>query len=87
MLLKKVKFLIYIILFVFTLTFILPVYSFAVDEDSIYVWSNNSASIPTATAPAEEESQATTQDNSRKLFRYYFWWCYINGPKNWKYIV
>ncbi len=65
MLFKKVKFLIYTILFVFALSFILPVCSFAVDEDSIYVWSNNSSSLPTATTPAEEETQNTTPDNSR----------------------
>ena len=87
MLLKKVKFLIYIILFVFALNFILTVCSFAIDEDSIYVWSNSSSSFSTATTPVQEKSQTTTQDTSRKLFRYYFWWCYINGPKNWKYIV
>ena len=65
MLFKKINFLIYIILFVFAFSFILPVCSFAIDEDSIYVWSNNSSSLPTASTPTEEEKQNTTQDNSR----------------------
>ena len=72
MLFKKENFLIYIILFIFALSFILPVYSFAVDEDSIYVWSNNSSSLPTATTSTQEESQNITQESSREFFRNYF---------------
>ena len=65
MLLKKEKLLIYIVLFISALSFILPVYSFAIDEDSIYVWSNSSSSLPTATTPVQEGTQNPTQDNSR----------------------
>ena len=86
MLLKKSKILIYMLLSLFFLNLMLPFYSFAIDEDSIYVWSNNSSSVSTSTTPTEE-NQTVTQDNSRKLFRYYFWWCYINGSKNWNYFV
>lgn len=87
MFLKKSKILIYMLLSLFILTFMLSISSFAIDQDSIYVWSNNSSSVSTSATSTEETEKSTTQNNSRKFFRHYFWWCYIDGPKNWKYIV
>jgi len=78
---KKSKILIYMILSLFILNFILPIYSFAIDNDSIYVWSNTSSSVSTSTVPTEEPENVN-QDNSRKLFRHHLWQRYINGPKN-----
>jgi len=86
MFLKKSKFLIYIFLSLFVLNFMLPVFSFAIDEDSVYVWSNNSSSVSTSIT-STEETENSTQDISRKLFRYYFRWSYINGPKMRNYFV
>lgn len=63
MLLKKSKSLIYILIFLFVLSFIIPTYSFAINEESIYVWSNNSDSIPTSFTP--QESINSSQNNSR----------------------
>ena len=87
MILKKSKFLIYILLFLFVLNLIIPTYSFAIDEDSIYVWSNNSSSVSTANTSTEEIQNSNTENNSRKFFGNYFRWCYINGPKNWDYFI
>lgn len=60
---KKTKFLIYILLCLFFLSFIIPTYSFGINEDSIYVWSNNSDSIPTVST--NEETSESSQNNSR----------------------
>ena len=54
---KKAKILIYITLFLLILSLIFTSYSFALDEDSIYVWSNNSSSVPTSISPNSEEQQ------------------------------
>jgi len=62
MLLRKLNYLIYILLISLVLNFIIPIYSLAIDEESIYVWSNNTSSISTSTTT--EETQSTTQDNS-----------------------
>lgn len=78
---KKINIFIYILLLSLIINFMIPIYSFAITEDSIYVWSNNSDSISTSTSK-NNEVETTTQDNSRKLFRDNFWWCYINGSKN-----
>lgn len=61
---RKTKILIYIFLFLFALNFAVPLSSLGIDDNSIYVWSNNSSSISTSTIPTEE-NQTTTQDNSR----------------------
>ena len=63
MFLKKFKFIIYIFILLFILNFTLPIISFAIDEDSIYVWSNNSSSVPTSTP--NEETQIVSQNSSR----------------------
>lgn len=64
---KKLKFLIYIILFVFTLSFILPICTYAVDKDSVYVWSNAASSVSTSNTPdaGSSENSNESQDNSR----------------------
>lgn len=64
---KKLKSLIYIILFVFTLSFLFPICAYAIDEDSIYVWSNNASSVSASNTPDTESSGNNNeyQDNSR----------------------
>ena len=86
MLSKNLNYLIYIILFVITLSFILPLHAYAIDEDSVYVWSNNSSTLSTSNTPTEQDSTESnpSQNNSREFFRNYCWKCYINGSKNWK---
>lgn len=81
---KNFKALIYIILFIFTLVFVAPLYTYAIDEDSIYVWSNNSSTVSTSNTPDSSsiEDINTAQDNSRQFFRNNIGKCYINGSKN-----
>lgn len=81
---KFFKTLIYIILFIFTLTFVAPLYTYAIDEDSIYVWSNNSSTVSTSNTPdtSSIEDINTAQDNSRQFFRNNIGKCYINGSEN-----
>ena len=86
MFLKKSKILIYILLLLFTLNLTLPICSFAIDEDSIYVWSNSSSSVSTSSTPVNE-TQSAPQENTRKFFRNHFRWCYIDGPKYWNYFI
>ncbi len=62
MFIKNFKALIYIILFLFIINLLLPIYSFAFNDDSIYVWSDASSSISTSTVPSTDESN---QNNSR----------------------
>ena len=83
MLLKKSKILIYILLFLLILNFVIPICSFAIDEDSIYVWSNHSSTISTSSTSTEKIENSTSQNNSRKFFRNYFRWGYINRAKYW----
>lgn len=68
---KKLKILIYIILLIFTLSFMLPICTYAIDKDSVYVWSNTASSISTSNTPDTESSESSneSQDN-RQLFRY-----------------
>ena len=63
MFLKKSKSLIYILICLFVLGFIIPNYSFGINEESIYVWSNNSDSISTSSTP--QESSNSSQNDSR----------------------
>lgn len=62
--LRKTKLLIYIILSILLLAFILPTYSLAFDDDSIYVWSNNSSSISTSISPSSNEIEAEANTES-----------------------
>ncbi len=72
---RKFKALIYIIILLFILSFLAPLISFAFDEDSIYVWSNNSSEITTSIFPSatEQKLNSTIQDSSRKFFKYHIW--------------
>lgn len=67
MLLRNSKILIYITLFVFALSLILPITVYAFDKDSIYVWSNNASSVSTSNSPDTEnlENSNEPKDNSR----------------------
>ncbi len=60
---KKLKALIYIVLSVFIFTLLLPLYSKAIDEDSVYVWSNNSSAL-TSTTPDEKNEIENNKNNS-----------------------
>lgn len=62
---KKLKILIYITIFVFTLSFMLPICTYAIDRDSIYVWSNTASSVSTSNTPDTESSESSneSQDN------------------------
>lgn len=64
---KKLKLLIYIILLVFTLSFLFPICAYAIYEDSIYVWSNNTSSVSTSNTPDTEslENNNESKDDSR----------------------
>ncbi len=60
---KKFKSLIYIFLFVFIFTLSVPLYSKAIDGDSVYVWSNNSSAL-TSTTPDEKDEIENNKNNS-----------------------
>lgn len=64
---RKSKLFIYIFLLSIFLHFIIPFASFALDKDSVYVWSNSSSSVPTSILPTnnEESTDTTLQDGSR----------------------
>lgn len=64
MFIKKTKILIYLILFLFTFSFIIPIYSSAFDKDSIYVWSSNSLSSPTSINTSSTENNSSDTVNS-----------------------
>ena len=68
MFLEKAKLFIYIILFFIIFSLIIPIYSFAIDEDSIYVWSNNTSSVSTSISPSNDEQNENNNEeieNSR----------------------
>lgn len=58
------KSLIYIILSVLILYLVLTSSSFAFDEDSIYVWSNNFSSVSTSISPSSSEQQANNNSDA-----------------------
>jgi hypothetical protein len=64
MFLKKTKILIYALVFLFLLSFTIPTFSFGIDKDSIYVWSNNSDFVPTSSNLTQETTESS-QNNSR----------------------
>ncbi len=67
MLSKKIKVFTYIILFVIIFNLILPYYIYAIDEDSVYVWSDTSSSVSTAnTASEENETESITNQASSR---------------------
>ena len=57
---KKFKVSIYIISFLLVLSFIIPICSFAIDKDSVYVWSDTSTSIPTNANQSQTQPSNTT---------------------------
>ncbi len=67
MLCRKIKIFLYISLLVFILNLIIPIYTCAVDKDSIYVWSDNSSSLSTSNSVSTEstDDKTTNQENSR----------------------
>lgn len=65
MLIKKNKALVFVILFLFVFSLFIPVISYGIDTDSIYVWSNNSSSVPTSNTTTDSSEEAVTEDTSR----------------------
>ena len=59
MLLKKSKY-IFVLLQIFFIIF--PTICFALDEESIYVWSNNSNTISTSISPSKEKQEQNEQN-------------------------
>lgn len=57
-----------ILIFIIIISFILSPYSFAISEESIYVWSNNSDSISTSISPSNVEQNNNTSDNQTDNF-------------------
>lgn len=51
------KILIYIILSIIVLSLIIPTFSLAFNQDSVYVWSDFASSVSTSISPSEEEQQ------------------------------
>lgn len=64
MLIKKNKALVFVILFLFIFSLFIPVVSYGIDTDSIYVWSNNS-SISTSSTTTDNSEEEMAQDSSR----------------------
>ena len=61
---KKNNVLIYIVLFIFIFSLLFPVYVNAIDEDSIYVWSNNST-VSTSNTLLSDKENNDNQDYTR----------------------
>lgn len=59
------KKIIYIILYLLILSLVFPIFSYCFNEDSIYVWSNNSFSVNTSITPNKEEI-SNVSDNTDK---------------------
>lgn len=81
MFLKKLN--IYIILSVFIITILLASTIYAFTDDSIYVWSSSLTDVPTHATPEKENSleDNSTENDTRKFFRYNFGKCYTYGAK------
>lgn len=65
---KKYRILIYIIVISFILSFLISTYSFAVNDKSIYVWSNNADSILTSISPSTSEQDNNNLDTQSNNF-------------------
>ncbi len=84
MLSKKFKWIIYFAVSLLILNITIPLCVFAIDEDQIYVWSDNSSETSTsATSNSEDSQNNNNQDKSRKFFGNYIRKCNFNGSKNW----
>lgn len=57
-----------ILIFIIIISFIISTYSFAFNDESIYVWSNNSDSISTSISPSNIEQNSNTLDNQTGNF-------------------
>ena len=68
MFLKKNNLLIYMTLAFILLSFIIPTFSFAISDESIYVWSNNSNSISTSISPSTSEQNASLSEEQSGNF-------------------
>ncbi len=67
MLSKQLKALIYIVILILVVNLIPPLCSYAIDEDSIYVWSNSSSAVSTSNTPdaENEKDNNSNQEQSR----------------------
>ena len=68
MFLKKNNLLIYMTLAFILLSFIIPTFSFAISDESIYVWSNNSNSISTSISPSTSEQNTSLSEEKTGNF-------------------
>lgn len=68
MFLKKNNLLIYMTLAFILLSFIIPTFSFAISDESVYVWSNNSNSISTSISPSPTEQNANLSEEQSGNF-------------------
>ena len=68
MFLNKNNFLIYMTLAFILLSFIIPTFSFAISDESIYVWSNNSNSISTSISPSTSEQNTSLSEEKTGNF-------------------
>ena len=68
MFLKKNNLLIYMTLAFILLSFIIPTFSFAISDESVYVWSNNSNSISTSISPSLTEQNANLSEEQSGNF-------------------
>lgn len=84
---NKIKINSLIIMLIILFTFFMPVISYAIDKDSIYVWSNNNPLPTTASLQSSNIEETSESQNSRKFFRNNFWKRNSNGSKNRKNFV
>lgn len=56
---------IYILLSFIILALIIPTFSLAFDQDSVYVWSNLASSVSTSITPTEEEQESNSDSSNR----------------------
>ena len=65
---KKAKTLIYIFIFLLISNLFIPLCSYAINDENIYVWSNNNKSIKTSSIPSQEisdKSNLNSENTSR----------------------
>ena len=68
---NRFKIIICILLLFILSSFLIPIYSYSIDKNSIYVWSNNLSTITTSNAISQNELDLS--ENTRKFFKYNFW--------------
>lgn len=65
---KKTKILIYIFIFLLISNLFIPLCSYAINDESIYVWSSNNKSIETSSVTSQEisdKNNLSTENTSR----------------------